>query len=329
MQEKIIGLIDNERELKKDKTKVFPNIALMRISRYYKNKGYTVEWFDKERASQYELVFLSKVFTFTPMCKLYCAVDKSKLIMGGTGIDLKVKLDDDIEKCDFDYSIYNIDYSVGFLTRGCNNKCSWCVVPEKEGCVHRAAKLYELFNDTDDNNTKSRQFKLLDNNLLQYIDHLGVLSEIKEYSEKYNAKFDFNQGLDIRRIDEKNAELLAKIKWKKFIRFSCDSLSQVQYFEKNIPILRSHGIAESRLYIYLLVTTDLSEAIKRVNFFREKYNKVTIYAQAFRDFKNEVEITPEQREFCQRYIYSGKWRKLTWEEYKLEGHSRANKSNNG
>ena len=42
----------------------FPNYALMKISQYHKSKGDTVEWWFP--LEEYDLVYSSKVFTFTP-----------------------------------------------------------------------------------------------------------------------------------------------------------------------------------------------------------------------------------------------------------------------
>lgn len=299
---KKIALIDNEMFTMKNK--MFPNLALMKISTFYKEKGYEVEWFDLAEQHNYESIFLSKIFTYTEVAPIVKHIDKNKLISGGTGIDESTKLLYEIEQCKADYSIYNVDYAIGFLTRGCNNACNWCIVPRKEGNVHLANSINDIVR------TDTQKVLLLDNNILQYEYHLDVLNDIIDS----NFKIDFNQGMDIRRINNDNAKLLSRIKWIKYIRFSCDSVSQVEYFAKNLKILMNYGIAESRFFIYLLVK-DISDAEKRVQFFRENFNKVTIYAQAYRDFENKVIITKEQKEFCQRYIYSGKWRKTKWNDY--------------
>ncbi len=299
---KKVALIDNEKFL--DNKKVFPNYALMKISTFYKNKGYEVEWFNPLYSEQYEKVFFSKVFTFSDVCDEYDYVDKDKLIVGGTGVNANIKLYDEIDKCFPDYTIYDVDYAVGFLTRGCNNHCKWCIVPTKEGKVHKYQDINKLLR------VDANKILLLDNNILQYSNHLEVLESLT----KVNCKIDFNQGIDIRMINKENVKVLAKINWIKYIRFSCDDLSQIEYFSKNLKLLKECAIAESKIFIYLLVQ-DVSDAEERVDFFRENFNKVTIYAQPYRDFKNKVVITEEQKEFSWRYIYKGLWRKESYREY--------------
>ncbi|MCK5445769.1 MAG: hypothetical protein KAI73_09110 [Rhodospirillaceae bacterium] len=46
-----------------DKTK-FPNLALMKLSAFHKSRGDVVEWFNP--MFQYDKIYSSKVFTFTP-----------------------------------------------------------------------------------------------------------------------------------------------------------------------------------------------------------------------------------------------------------------------
>jgi hypothetical protein len=74
-----IGLHDAERDHMPKKS--FPNFALMKISAYHKARGETVEWWDYRKNNEYDIVYSSKVFDFTP--------ENPKLppsaIKGGTG----------------------------------------------------------------------------------------------------------------------------------------------------------------------------------------------------------------------------------------------------
>ena len=58
----LVGLHDADKEHIKGKT--FPNYALMKISAYHKAMGDKVEWWNPLK--QYDRVYSSKVFDFTP-----------------------------------------------------------------------------------------------------------------------------------------------------------------------------------------------------------------------------------------------------------------------
>ena len=102
-----------------DKTR-FPNLALMKISARHKNAGHKVVWSDLKKQEEYDRVYSSKVFTFTQ--------EDSSLpdttIKGGTGYDMSRRLRHTLEHTCPDYGLYNLNYSVGFLTRGCPRSCT-------------------------------------------------------------------------------------------------------------------------------------------------------------------------------------------------------------
>ena len=141
-----IGLHDAEMEHFKHKT--FPNLALMKISAYHKQKGDQVEWWNP--LYRYDRVYSSKVFDFTPIDP-YLPDDA---IRGGTGysdIPIDKTLPDEVDNMFPDYSIYpECDYAIGYLTRGCINKCRWCVVPRKEGNIRPYRKWQDIVRDDSD-----------------------------------------------------------------------------------------------------------------------------------------------------------------------------------
>lgn len=131
----LIGLHDAERDHMKNKS--FPNFALMKISAFHKAQGDTVEWWSALNNALYGAVYSSKVFDFTPK-NPYLPADTIK---GGTGyldIPISQTLPPEIERMAPDYYIYpESDYAIGYLTRGCPNRCRWCVVP-REGREYQA-----------------------------------------------------------------------------------------------------------------------------------------------------------------------------------------------
>lgn len=109
-----IGLHDAERDYFKSKN--FPNLALMKISAWHKAQGDEVEWWNP--LCQYDRVYSSKVFDFTPVDP-YLPEDT---IRGGTGyrdLPMNQELPQEVDEMFPDYSIYpECDYAIGYLTRG-------------------------------------------------------------------------------------------------------------------------------------------------------------------------------------------------------------------
>lgn len=120
----------------------FPNLALMKISAYHKARGDQVEWYNP--LCEYDKVYAAKVFTFTPDYNYY--INTNQIEKGGTGYDIEKVLPVEVDRIQPDYSIYNIDsnLSYGFLTRGCPNRCKWCVVPKKEGKISPYMDIEEI-----------------------------------------------------------------------------------------------------------------------------------------------------------------------------------------
>lgn len=297
----VVGLHDAEKDYFKSK-KTFPNYALMKIAAWHKSKGDTVEWWNP--LYRYDRVYSSKVFDFTPTDP-YLPDD---VIRGGTGyrdlpMDLKLPLE--IDQMFPDYSIYpDCDYAIGYLTRGCIRKCRWCVVPHKEGAIRAYREWQELVRrDTD-------KLVLMDNNILACQHGIGQLQGL--IGSGY--RIDLNQGMDARLVDDYIADILSRLSWIRFIRFSCDQKSQIEPICRTIELLGKHGVRPYRIFIYFLVTKDIQDAAERVEALKG-YKAINLYAQAERNERLGIIPNKAQLEFQQRYIYSGCYRSETWEEY--------------
>ncbi len=296
----IIGLHDAENEYFRKKT--FPNYALMKIAAWHKEQGDKVDWWIP--VLHYDKVYSSKIFDFTP--------DNVELpedvIRGGTGyrdVPMQQELPSDIDAMYPDYSLYpECDYAVGYLTRGCPNHCRWCVVPQKEGKIRPYRRWKDIVrSDTD-------KLILMDNNILAC--EYGI--EQLEGLIGSGYQIDLNQGMDARLVDDHVAKILGSIKWIRFIRFSCDQKSQIDPIKRTIELLGKNGVRPYRIFIYILVTADIADAVDRVEALK-RYKGINLYAQAERNERLGVIPNKVQMEFTQRYIYSGKYRSETWNEY--------------
>ena len=102
----------------------FPNLALMKLARWHKANGDSVEMYDP-LFSSYDRLYMSKVFTHTPDYD-YSITNAKEIIKGGTGYDVNSRLPFEVDRTQPDYTVYGdmIDRhtAYGFLTRGCINE---------------------------------------------------------------------------------------------------------------------------------------------------------------------------------------------------------------
>ncbi len=290
-----VGLVDVDGHAKKKKwgATIYPNIALCKIARWHKQQGDTVEWVDA--FFHYDVLYMSKVFNFSP--DDLTVYDADKIIKGGTGYDIHSALPFMIDRQQPDYSIYPhipSDTAYGFLTRGCPNKCSWCVVPRKEGKI-------VPYMDVDTIALEGRhKLVLMDNNFLAAGDYAH---EQLDKIIRRGYRVDFNQALDARLVTDDFAKKLARVKWldKNRIRFGCDTPKQIEYCEQAMEMIKSYGF-KGEFFLYTMLNDDFHECYDRIHYWwdklqeaREKHtgNWVYAYAQPYRDPDNPNSPIPQ------------------------------------
>jgi tRNA A37 methylthiotransferase MiaB len=214
----------------------FPNLALMKLAACHRQNGDTVEWVN--HLERYDKVYQSKVFTFMPDVSVCVQADET--VKEGTGYKMYDELFcDDTEP---DYSIYpQYPHAYGFLTRGCVRHCPWCIVPKKEGNIR-------AYRDIETVLQGRKTAILMDNNVLASDFGLQQLEKIIDLK----CKVDFNQGLDSRLVTDEIAKLLSKIKWIRFLRFSCDTTPAVEPLLRAIEKLNRYGVKNYRIFVYRL-----------------------------------------------------------------------------
>lgn len=253
-----IGLVDVDGIHKKKLWggTIHPNIALGKISRWHKEHGDTVEW--ASPMEHYDKIYMSKVFNFSPDdLNVY---DAEEIIKGGTGYDVYSQLPPEIDRMQPDYSIYpsiRPDTAFGFLTRGCPNKCKWCVVPKKEGAIRP-------YMDCDEIAIEGRKkLVLMDNNILAAGEY--AKQQMRKIIER-GYRVDFNQAIDARLMTEEFADLMARMKWiDRRIRFGCDTTAQVRHCEDAIAMLNEKGF-HGEYFIYIMLNDDFQESYGRIDY---------------------------------------------------------------
>lgn len=280
----------------------FPNLALMKLSAWHKRRGDTVEFADPVEG-RYDKVYMSKVFTFSQDCpdRYNCEV-----IRAGTGYrDYETILSEEIEHTCPDYSLYGVSEAYGFLTRGCVNRCPWCIVPHKEGDIRTHADIGEFLDGR-------KRAVLLDNNVLATTWGLTQIEKII----RMGIRVDFNQGLDARKIARtpEIAELLSRVKWIRYLRMAYDSRTMQDDVHKAVELLRGFGMPTRRLFFYVLIRNDLEDALGRI---RElKALGCQPFAQPYRDFEHDLKPSREQWQLAYWCNYKPLFYSADYEEYR-------------
>lgn len=268
----------------------YPNLALMKISAWHKSQGDLVEWYNP--FDQYDIVYMSKIFSFTPDYGQWITNAKH-IRKGGTGYDLHSVLPEEMEFVVPDYSLYpSIDNKTGygFLTRGCPNKCKWCVVPRKEGNIRPYMDVNDVAVDGRTN------LVLMDNNVLACDYGLEQIQKIIDRG----YRVDFNQALDARLVTDDIAKLLAKVRWIDVIRFGCDTPRQIEECEEAMSMIDSYRKNPAQYMMYTMIGNDFDEALNRLSHWKT-FKRVRIVAQPFRDVDNPHQIVPQWQKDMARW----------------------------
>lgn len=240
-----------------------PNLALMRLARYYRQvrgeevrivRGRARELFDPPGE-----VLGSSIFQFSAQKRAELERTWGEIRWGGTGVRVESNLSEidpgvDWEAVSPDYSDYpGFQASIGFTQRGCRLKCKFCVVPKKEGSPRSVNTLVNLWRGPG----HKRWLMLLDNDFFGQptADWKARLEEIRHGG----FKVCFSQGINIRQVTEESAAALTTVEYRdnKFqerrLYTAWDNLGDEQVFLEGLRKLESAGVPAKHLMVYMLI----------------------------------------------------------------------------
>jgi hypothetical protein len=214
----------------------YHNLALMQLSRYHKDCG--------------DEVTLN--MPIMPCDKSYASIlfekNKKKFnadIYGGPAFDGS-SLDMNLMP---DYSLYPIDYSLGYTFRPCFRKCPFCKVWKMQHPDTEHHSIWEFHNP------KFKKICLLNNNT--FFD--------KRWRETFEEIWDANlsvrdeNGYDLRLLDDEKADALHKTKFCTPLHFAWDSIKDEESIRRGFDLLAKHHLRTTSNGCYVLIGYDSTE----------------------------------------------------------------------
>jgi hypothetical protein len=302
-----------------------PNLALMKIASYHKSMGDSVElrWAttaEKVRPmfwDNFDRVYASTIFERTKPVVDRLLESRPDAIVGGTGWDItKTLASVGIPESAPDYSVYpKYKNSIGFTQRGCRLKCSFCVVPRKEGRVQPVSSIWDIWRG----DPWPRNVLLLDNDFFGQPEWQKRIDEMKEGGFRVS----FNQGFNVRLINEEQAAAIASVDYyddqfkTRRLYTAWDNRRDEGLLFKNLEALVRHGVKADHIMVYMLIgydhpTKSANTSLTEDDFYRHKRLRefgCRPYPMPFVRSKELVGF--------QRWIVGGSYdKRISWDDWK-------------
>ncbi len=211
-----------------------PNLALMKISAY-----------EKERGNEVFLNFPLQKVGYTYASLLYSwTLDPIANLIGGSKYP-EICLPPEIDKCFPDYSLYpQIDYSLGYTYKACPRKCWFCIVPKQLQDKNH----YSIWTF---HNPKFKKICLLNNNTLADPRWRETFQEIWDADLKIRDE----NGYDLRLITEESANYISKTKFETYIHCAWDLPKDEEKILSGINFLLKAKAKKLMCYVLIGHTT--------------------------------------------------------------------------
>ena len=163
-----------------------------------------------------------------------------------------------------DYSLFDenpdqygmLDSYIGYSTRGCIRRCSFCGVPKLEPNYVEYINIRKYIDEIKRSHGEKQHLILLDNNVLASDRFKDIIRDIKDegffkgakYSNNRLRHVDFNQGVDARLLTEERIKLLAAIPINP-LRIAFDNIKDEKIYSKSIQLAAKHNVRHLSNYI--------------------------------------------------------------------------------
>jgi hypothetical protein len=261
----------------------FPNLALMRLARYHRDRSDSVfltRSIGDTRFDKFDRVYSSSIFTFSEDRRKKFFEVHPDAIVGGDGYkpiwsDLTVigrnlgsnlrEVITDVNPDEIvpDYSDYpQFANSIGYSQRGCRLDCGFCRMKTREGEARKVNSIVSVWRG----DPWPKHIVLLDNDFFGQKEWREQLQEAKRGS----FKICFNQGINIRLVNEEQARELAGVFYcddqfkTKRLYTAWDNLGDERIFKLGVETLKRSGIPPKDLMVYMLFGFRKGETMEEV-----------------------------------------------------------------
>lgn len=293
-----------------------PNIALMRIAHHHRNDSVELRWGFNGRhlGDDFDRVYASAIFEKTRPKVDRVLAEFPQAIVGGTGVDLRITLEQHgITTNEQDYSHYpDWRQSIGFSQRGCRLKCSFCVVPKKEGAVTEQQSIAEIWRG----DPWPREVILLDN------DFFGQPNWRSRVDELMRGKFkvSFNQGINARMLNDETAAAIAGIDYRaddmksRRIYTAWDNRKDEHRLFDGLAALTKHGVSPSHIMVYMLIGFWSWETSSDWDYRRQRLREFGALPYPMPYVRNDETVG------FQRFVITHYDKCCSWQDYKRSGY---------
>lgn len=310
-----------------------PNLALMRIAAHHRALGDVVvlrrvsngnalkpkayrEIEPQFGDPAWDRVYASAIFERTrPLVErlsvLYPGAD-----IGGTGSWSlgRTLADVGIPDGPVDYTDYpDFTASIGFTMRGCRYKCSFCVVPRKEGRARAHGTISEVYRGAP----WPPHLHLLDNDFFGNPEWPERIDEIRAGG----FRVAFTQGVNVRVFGDKQAAAIASVDYRaddmreRRIYTAWDSLGDERVLFRGLERLVDHGVKPDHIMVYMLVGYAAGETHAD-----RDHRRSRLRTFGARPYPMPFVRTPELVGF-QRWVVQAYDKRISWERWEAAGYS--------